>query len=273
MTNPKISTIKRGGSRLYVHPESAEKQPGVTSILNMLPKGFLKYWAAKGVAEFAVDNAGTVVTLALKDREAAIDLLKRAPDRDVRQAAEKGTEVHDLFERLARGDDVARVPVDLEPYVALFKGFVEQYKPKFLFLEGTVWSDTYGFAGSFDFIAEITDPDTGERGIYIGDWKTTRSGVHDEVALQLTAYAHADYIINPDGTKADLPKLDGGIVVHVRPEGGQVVPARIDDELLDYFQALRKVWDWDREVSKTVLGKPMSIEPIVEETGRRGGRR
>lgn len=280
MTNPKINTIKRGGSRLYVHPESAEKQPGVTSILGMLPKGFLKYWAAKSVAEYAVDNLGPVVGLAFKDPAAAVDLLKRSPDRDTRQAADKGTEVHDLFERLAKGEDIGRVHPDNAPYVALFKGFVEQYKPKFLFLEGTVWSDTYGFAGSFDFIAEVTDPDTvteenpdGERMVVIGDWKTTRSGVHEEVALQLTAYAHADYIINPDGTRVDLPKLDGGIVVHVRPEGGQVVPARIDDELMPYFEALRKVWDWDREVNKTVLGAPMPIEPVVEETGRRGGRR
>jgi hypothetical protein len=273
VTNPKISTIKRGGSRLYVHPETAAKQPGVTSVLGMLPKGFLKFWAAKSVAEYAVDNLGAVVTLAFKDPSAAVDLLKRAPDRDTRQAADKGTEVHDLFERLARGDDVGRIPPDLEPYVALFKGFVAQYEPEFLFLEGTVWSETYGFAGSFDFIAVVTDPDTGERMTVIGDWKTTRSGVHEEVALQLTAYAHADYIINPDGSTNPIPKLDGGIVVHVRPEGGQVVPARIDDALMPYFEALRKVFDWDREVNKTVLGQPMPIEPVVEATGRRGGRR
>ncbi|WP_036959367.1 hypothetical protein [Promicromonospora kroppenstedtii] len=79
MTNPKINTIKRGGSRLYVHPESARKVPGVTSVLNMLPKGFLKFWASKSVAEYAVNNIGAVVTLAMNDKSAAVDLLKRAP--------------------------------------------------------------------------------------------------------------------------------------------------------------------------------------------------
>ncbi len=107
----------------------------------------------------------------------------------------------------------------------------------------------------------------------IGDWKTTRSGVHAEVALQETAYKNADYIILPDGTKADIPHLDAGIVVHARPEGGQVVPARIDDSLFEIFLALRQIWEWDRETSKSVLGNGVAIESIVEETGRRGGRR
>lgn len=274
MTNPKINTIKRGGSRLYVHPESAEKVPGVTSVLNMLPKGFLKYWAAKSVAEFAVANLGPVVTLvASGEHAAAVDMLKRAPDRDTGQAAAAGTEVHDLFERLAKGEDVGRVHPDLVPYVGIFKGFEKQFQPEFLFLEETVWSATHGYAGSFDFMAKVTDPETGDRMTTIGDWKTTRSGVHEEVALQMTAYKNADYIILPDGTTADIPELDGGIVVHARPEGGQVVPARIDDELFDFFLSLRRIWEWDRDVSKTALGQSIGIESIVEETGRRGGRR
>lgn len=263
MTTPKINTISRGGSRLYVHPETAEKAPGVTSVLNMLPKGFLKFWAAKSVAQAAVDNLGEVVGITLKaGPEAAVDFLKRAPDRDVKQAADKGTDVHDLFERLAKGESVGRVHPDLVPYVEIFEGFVAQYEAEFLILEGTVWSETHGYAGSFDFIAKITDPDTGERLTVIGDWKTTRSGVHEEVALQLSAYAHADYIVTPEGEKEPLPTLDAGIVVHARPEGGKVVPARIDDEVFGYFLNLRAVFDYDREHKKTVLGREVPIKPI-----------
>lgn len=278
MTQPKISTIKRGGSRLYVHPDSAEKVPGVTSILNMLPKGFLKFWASKSVAEFAVANLGPVVTLvAAGEHSAAVDMLKRSPDRDTAQAAAAGTEVHDLFERMAKGEEVGRIHPDLTPYVGIFKGFEEQFKPEFLYLEETVWSETHGYAGSFDFMAKVTDPDPEpdgpERVTVIGDWKTTRSGVHEEVALQMTAYKNADYIILPDGSTVDIPELDGGIVVHARPEGGQVVPARIDDDLFEFFLALRKIWEYDRDVSKTVLGRSIPIESIVEQTGRRGGRR
>lgn len=264
MTSPKINTIRRQGSRLYVHPDTAEKVPGVTSVLNMLPKGFLKFWAAKAVATAAVENLGEVVGITLKaGPDAAVDFLKRAPDRDVRKAADRGTEVHELFERMAKGEDPGRVHPDFEPYVAIFKGFEAQFKPEFLYLEGTVWSETHGYAGSFDFIAWVTDTDAeDERILVIGDWKTTRSGVHEEVALQLTAYAHADYIVTPDGQKVDIPPVTAGIVVHARPEGGKVVPARIDSELFETFIALQKVWEWDREGKKTVLGREVPIVSI-----------
>lgn len=270
MTTPRINTIQRGGSRLYVHPETADKVPGVTSVLNMLPKGFLKWWAAKSVAQAAVDNLGAVVSLAMNDPNAAVDMLKRSPDRDTRQAAEAGTAVHDLFERMARGEDVGRIHPDLAPYVGIFKGFEATYKPEFLFLEETVWSETHGYAGSLDFIARITDPATKDEMTVVGDWKTTRSGVHAEVALQETAYSRADYIVRPDGGKVPIPTLDGGIVVHARPEGGQVVPARLGDDLFDIFLALKRVWEWDREMSKTVLGNGIPIVSIEEpKRGRR----
>lgn len=270
MTTPKVNTISRGGSRLYVHPETAEKVPGVTSILNMLPKEFLKFWAAKVVAETAVENLGEVVGISMRDKGAAVDFLKRAPQRFTSNAADNGTNVHDLFERMARGEDPGRVHPDLEPYVAIFLGFVEAFKPEFLHLEQTVWSDTHGYAGSFDFMAYVTDPKTGERLLAIGDWKTTRSGVHEEVAMQLSAYAHADYIVLPDGSKIEIPKVDVGLVVHARPEGGQVVPARIDDDVFETFLTLKKVYEYEKAGKKTVLGVPVPIVPVEAKPVRRG---
>src|SRR5690606_667646 len=144
-----------------------------------------------------------------------------------------------------------RIHPDLEVYARIFDGFVKAYDPEFLFLEDTVWSETHGYAGSFDFMAKVTDPDDGERLTVIGDFKTTRSGVHAEVSAQLTAYSRADYILTPSGEKADIPKIDAGIVVHARPEGGKVVPALLSDDVFDIFLALRKVWEWDRELSKS----------------------
>ncbi|MGZ0151860.1 hypothetical protein ACXJJ3_32710 [Kribbella sp. WER1] len=272
MTTPKVNTIKRGGARLYVHPDDGQKVPGVTSILNMLPKDFLKFWAAKAVATQAVDLLGEVVGIALRDRQAAIDMLKRAPDRDVAQAAQNGTDVHDMFERLAKGETLGRIHPDLEPYVGIFRGFEKQYDPEFLFLEQTVWSVKHGYAGSFDWCAKVTDPKTGERLTAMGDWKTTRSGVHEEVSLQLTAYANADYIVGADGAQIDIPQIDVGLVVHARPEGGQVVPALISDELFtEVFLPLMQIFQYEKETKKTVLGQGIPIE-IVEEPKRRGRR-
>ena len=59
MTTPAVQTIKRGGSRFYVHPQTNAKVPGVTSITGNLPKPFLQYWGQKLVAEEAVDSLGS----------------------------------------------------------------------------------------------------------------------------------------------------------------------------------------------------------------------
>lgn len=265
MTDPKVSTIKRSGSRFYVDPAGGRKNPGVTSVLNMLPKPFLKFWASKLVAEFAVNNIGEMVGLAVKDPQAAIDLAKRAPDRFTRSAADAGTGAHDLFEKLAKGERIpTRLPADLQAYVDHFREFLEQCAPEFAFMEETVWSDSGGYAGSFDAFMTITKGPFAGRSFWT-DWKTTRSGVHEEVALQLSAYANAENIIRPDGSRVPMPKCDGACVVHFRPEGWRLVPVEIGDvtlpdgsevSVLSYFEALREVFDWDSVVKKHVIGAP-----------------
>lgn len=280
MTTPKVNTINRGGSRFYVNPEHGRKNPGVTSVLNMLPKPFLTFWAAKMVAEFAVENMGDVVGIAMKDKAAAVELLKGAPRRFTKNSADVGSDAHDLFESLAKGEDI-RVTPALKPYIDHFREFLDIAKPEFVFLEETVWSDDFGYAGSFDALARLTG-DVGDlKGkLLFMDWKTTRSGVHEEVALQLCAYSRATHIIRPDGSRVPLPKADGGAVLLVRPEGWKLVPVETGEvtlaepvihepsgdvvtpghvvDIFDYFLALREVLDWDSEVKKRVIGKPVA---------------
>lgn len=255
MTTPKVNTIKRGGSRFYVEPDSGEKVPGVTSVIGMLPKDFLRYWAAKEVASTAVEELGTLVSMVLRDPGAAIDHLKRAPDRNTRAAADTGTAAHDLFERIARGENPGRVHPDLEPFVRHFNEFLDVAQPELLHLEETVWSDKHRYAGSFDGYGVIG----GER-LWL-DWKTTRSGIHAEVGLQLAAYRFADHILRPDGSRTPLPKAEGGAVLHVRPEGWKLVPVRCDEELFEVFLHLREVFDYERDVKPTIVGKPAFSGP------------
>lgn len=255
MTTPRINTVKRGGSRFYVHPDHGEKVPGVTSVVSMLPKPFLPRWAAKSTAEWTVDNLGAVISVALNDRQGAVDLMKGAPWRDTKQAADAGTAVHDLYERLGNGENVGRVHPDLKPYVQHFNEFVEEFQPEFVHQEETVWSDTHAYAGSFDLLASI-DGDL----VWI-DYKTTRSGVYPEVALQLAAYAHADVILQPDGSTIPLPKADQGAVLHVRPEGWQVIPVYIGPEVFEVFLHLREVFEFDRDLKDRVLGNPLQEKP------------
>ena len=250
MTTP-ANTVKKGGARFYVDPVTNDEAIGVTSVLNNLPKPFLAFWRAKVVAESAFDGFGALADFVQRgDRDAAIDWLKRAPGRSTGNSATIGTDVHDLCERIAKGENVDPVHPDLQPYVDGFKAFIAEFKPEFLFLEQTVWSEKHGYAGSFDAIAKI-DGQT-----VIIDWKTTKSGVHAEVALQLAAYANADYILNEDGTRTDLPKIDAAAVVHLRPDKWGLHPIRHGDpDLMETFLSLMTVGTWEKQGSKKTVGK------------------
>ncbi|GAA2609700.1 hypothetical protein SMC26_39510 [Actinomadura fulvescens] len=259
----KVNTIQRGGSRFYVEPESGEKAPGVTSIVGMLPKPFLTFWAAKMTAEAAVDNIDAVAALAKSDPDAAVDMLKGAHRRYTKSRADIGSAAHDMFERMIRGENVRRVGMDLEPYRRHFAEFLDRVQPEPLSLEDVMWSDTHNYAGSSDAILKIGDD------VVIVDWKTSKD-TYPDVALQLSAYAYADRIIDADGASRPMPKIDAGAVLHVTAERWALKPVDVRPHVFDMFLHLRAVFTWDRETSKTVIGKPVeSGGALVTGTERR----
>ena len=252
MTTPKIPTFHKGGSRYYIHPDTKDKVPGVTSVLNMLPKPFLKPWAAKEVATSAVrslDGSGPdwLTPMIQDDPAGAIDYLKKAPDRNTRKAADTGTAAHGFFESMIWGEKLGPLTSELQPFADQYADLLEKVQPVPLRTEDTVWSEKHGYAGSFDLLAEIQ----GTR-CWV-DNKTTRSGVHAEVALQLAAYRFADYVL--DGTTNETlgqPKAEVGLVFHIRPEGWKVFEVPITEEVFSYFLALRKTFNWDAQIAKSI---------------------
>lgn len=252
MTSPKIATFRRSGSRFYIHPETGEKVPGVTSVLNMLPKPFLKPWAAKEVAKTAVamGQTGELTAMANRDPDGAVDYLKRSPDRNTRAAADVGTAAHGVFEALSLGYPLPNLTPELEPFARHFEDFLDTVQPTYLRAEDTVWSEKHLYAGSFDAFAEID----GHR-CWV-DNKTTRSGVHAEVALQLSAYAHADYLLDGEtGEQIVMPEGDRGLVVHVRPEGWGLYEVPIGDDVFEHFLHLRQSFEWDTKFSRGIPGR------------------
>lgn len=257
-----LTTIKRGSQRYYIDPDTGEYLPGVTSVIGMEPKDFLKFWSAKLVAEWCADNVGAFTQLLVNgQREAAIDTAKKAPTRSTAGAADIGTMVHDYFELYARGEAPKRVHPDIADFVPHIAEFHDRYQPEYLHLEDTVVSTTHKYAGSFDFLARIN----GET--VMGDLKTTRSGVYESVALQLAAYAHADKIVTQDGEHLDLPHIDAGACLHVRPEGWKLVPARIDAATFEAFLALRRTFDWQTGGKNGALGAPDYDSTAKKSTG------
>ena len=248
MTVPKVKTFSAKGSRFYVHPDTGESVPGVTSILGQLPKPFLQYWSAKVVAEYAVDNVDAWKSL---DRQAAVDLLKGSPRRYTSGRADIGSEAHDAFEKIGNGEDTGPIRVEVQPYVDQFNRFLDDFQPEFIGQELTVWSDQHRYAGSTDAFLRIQGEPV------VVDWKTTKS-IYPEVGLQLSAYRYADHVIDQYGTTSPIPALNGGAVLHVRSDGYDLVPLRCDEQVFEVFVALRNFsFEWAQEISKTVVGAPI----------------
>ncbi|OKI71406.1 hypothetical protein [Streptomyces sp. MJM1172] len=278
-----IITKQRSGFRFYENQETSESVPGVTSVCGMLNKPFLPRWSANMAAELAVDSLDYLSAMAERDREGAIKYVAGASYRYTKSRADIGSKAHDLFERMIRGEGrltvrdslggfVVRVHPDLEPYRANFADFLEVVKPVLVRAEDVAWSDTHKYAGSFDALLSILDED-GQRVTVIADWKTGKN-TYPEVALQMAAYGFADRLIDPEGNSVPMPKIDAAAVLHITPDQWSFKPVRFDAEVFEHFVTLRKTFDWDREVSKTVLGKPFASGPaeygaLVTGTQRR----
>ena len=255
MTDPAVRTFNKGGGRFYADDLTGTIAPSVTSITGCLPKKALQYWAAKMVATAAVDEFGTLASMvSTGNPSGAIDYLKRAPGRSSGAAAKTGSDVHELCERIGRGED-PRVHPDLVGFTDHYKKFISDFEVGFLEVEATTWSDSHNYAGTLDAIWMID----GE--VVIGDIKTGASGIWPDVSLQLCAYARADCLLAPNGERRPLPKIDAAAALHLRPDGYSLVPIRIGDDVFDTFLALAKVASWERETSKTVVGKSPVTPP------------
>lgn len=281
-------------SRGRIYTRRGRNYWSVTTILKGgLPAPALQHWGMKSVAEYAVANHKQIaamlgaVTLrrtsglaepSLVDRlrglfgageiepvyvvsdpdavASAIDWLKEAPYRESRRKMNIGTAVHGIVEALILGKPTPPPDPELAPFIAQFHAWVKAFKPTFEMSEASVYSDSESYAGTLDIIARVA----GRRGLI--DAKTGK-GVYPDAALQMSAYAHADYVGLVDGTDHELGPVDFGAVLHLRPDGFAFVPARVDDEVFRSFLFVREVFRWMEETSKTVLSEPFATPESV----------
>jgi hypothetical protein len=251
MTQPKIETVEINGKRHYVHPNNKKiKVPSVTSIIDMLPSHYLRTWNSKVTAQAAVEEFGYVSELINSGKShKAIEWLKAAATRELNKAADVGDRVHKTIEDIiltGKWD----VDEEIEPYIKGFYEFCDRFEPEWLFVENPIFSVTHLYAGSFDGIAKINNKNV------IIDFKTTRSGISAKVAMQLAAYARAD-VIFVDGEECELPRIDAGAALWLRPDKWAFQPLRIDEDIFLTFLSLRRILEWEFRQSKTALLSPI----------------
>ena len=250
-----LSRDERHGYRWSDGITATETLPSVTTIMGVLDKsGPLIGWAQRIVAEAAVDNAGMLPQwLEIGGRDGAISLLKKAATTKRDVAADIGTRVHALAESVARG-----IPVELteqeRPYLSAYQRFLDEWQPRYLAAEEMVVSLVHGYGGTFDAIVEMAG-DT-----WMLDTKTSK-GTYPETALQLAAYAGADFIGRPgDSQRYSIPPCTAFGVLHLRPDNGgvyEVIPYDVTPYTFSAFLWARRLYEWRETEATKVMGQPL----------------
>lgn len=269
------STPDEGDMRLW----------SVTTLIGCLDKPALVPWAALKTAEAAVRDLPKWKSRLDHEGEAsAIDYLKGARFRSGRgrSAAELGTAVHKACEHAAihgRYDPRDIADDELEPFLRQHRQFLTDFRPEYVAAEVTLFSPTFGYAGTCDAFLRIGDTN------FIVDYKTSREdtdargnpkGPYPEVALQLAAYRHAElaavwrarqheawkrryYLLNETerAMAVPVPEVDHGLVVYLTPERYALHPVRCDEEIFDAFLAVVDAARFVLDTAKTVIGRPL----------------
>jgi hypothetical protein len=229
------------------------KVPGVTTILgDGLPKKALINWAGNATAEYAVDNWDELATMSPSARMKKLQG-GRYEIRDA--AANRGTQVHALAERLITGEEVD-VPDPLAGHVESYVRFLDEWQPNPVLAEAIVMSHKHGYAGTLDLVADIPG-----RGRALMDIKTSRSGIFGETALQVAAYRYADVYLDETGDEpAELPMLDVDevIAIHVRADGYDLRPLVSGPAQMREFLYAREIARFAEDNSRGYVGEALT---------------
>lgn len=214
--------------------------PGVTTIIGCLDKPAIPKWAAKQVALYVAENADAVETLRTLGEGAMTKALADVPWKRRDDAADRGTTIHDIAERLLLDEDVD-VPDELVPVAEHLLQFFDDWHIEPILLESAVGSREHWYAGTLDLIAKYRRPDTGDEGVAIMDYKSGKA-IYPETAMQMVAYANADFY-GIEGNEQPLPAVDASFGVHTRADGYDVHPLQFGPAIFDEFLTIRRTFD------------------------------
>jgi hypothetical protein len=274
------------------------KYVSVTALTGLLPLPWMEAYASKHAAECAFNEQDAYRDLESKDER--IKFVKGASKRYSRAAAERGTLIHAHVEKRNLGVVMDPWPLPVAASMRQYEHFLATVKPRIEAAECKVYHrdgdrsamrgvlhDYYNgphwpfmYAGTMDLLCEIDGK------MSILDVKTGKS-VHEDAALQINAYAHADFLIHdpnhPDAVQITpargrrwyewrgdakdehpMPDIQAGYILHLRDDGWALHELPISDELYEMFLSLFNVERWERELKKGVLKRVRQGAHLVD---------
>lgn len=228
---------------------------GVTSIINVLSKPALMYWAVNMAIGHLEKNLKPGVVL---DEVQISNLLKDAKSahrvkKD--KAADTGTMIHEWLEKFLLagigGQDVPKKPINKEMRNAIdsFLEWTKENKVKFNLSEQKIYSVKYGYAGTLDAEGIVN----GKRTII--DFKTSNA-LYPEMFLQAAAYLKAR-------EEETGKEYDGGIqILRLSKENKQKEVRSFEvasvkrenlDQLQKVFLCCLEIYKWRMENKRKAL--------------------
>jgi hypothetical protein len=261
------------------NPDEALKNgnlvPSVTTCMkNAKDVGALLAWATNVTAAEASRRFVTLSNATPEEREKLLQkwtkrdpsssdggtmintLLKTTREQALDAAAERGTEAHALIEQITQGE-TPEIPEHLQGYIVGFYAMQDRFAFRYTHSEVTVGNETDGYAGTADGIVQIDGLN------FVLDYKSNKTGtIYNDVQMQLSALANAEFILHPDGSRTPMPPIAGGIGVGLAPDGTySVVPFKTDGVHYEYFKSTVMAWRGKREEGP--CGKPTTPEGLV----------
>jgi len=229
--------ITRSANHDYTY--AGKTYPGTTNILKIIDKsGPLMVWAANNTAEAAIELVAELPKMLAEIGPKGVKAaLRERGTRKRDDASQLGTDVHDLADRMIKGEplpemsDAIRVRVE---HVARWweaSGWVARAS------EAMLVNPEMQYGGTLDLLAYDREGRT-----TLLDYKTG-AGVYKEVVLQLTAYSDATYIESDKGFFT-MPKVDRCMVLHVTTEGAREIDIVTGNLERLAWSACRDIYDW-----------------------------
>ena len=240
------------------------KIKGVTTMMRGLPKNMEKYFT-EGTAGFAIDQWDRLAALPPSERLKEIaGWSKRRFDT----AGARGTAVHKLAERLAKGEEVI-IPDHIRGHVEACVQFLDDYQIEVTLTEPALFSRTHKYAGSADLFCTALKPHEDHRVRVLADWKTSASGPWGSMAFQLSGYRYADFMLSGDGGKDSeelpVPEVDECWIIWVRSDGYEVNPMEVTPEIhrqLLYIDQCRLADEECRNYKHDALPHPETVRKV-----------
>lgn len=234
---PKSRLTRRNYGSNHAYYLDGEKLDGVTTLLgDGMRKPALEHWAGNETAAQAVNRWDEFAAMPVAQR---FEALKKARFQVRDEAARRGSEIHRLAEQALAGAEVD-VPEEFRGHVDAAVRFMDDWQVEEVLTETSVWNERGRYAGTLDMVFRTP---LRPGATIIADWKTNRTGIYGETALQLSAYENAENYIGADGF--DHPMSELGIneawAIWIRADGYSVYPMERGPEVYRTFMYVATV--------------------------------